>query len=69
MILASTFPDMLNHHPVKHTRGGILFFLPFFPVLEFGNPVGALGMLVPHFLNLLGQLVWPGTGRTEIGVE
>jgi hypothetical protein len=26
-------------------------------------------MLIPHVLNLPGQLVWPGTGRAEFGVE
>ena len=43
--------------------------LPFFPVFKFGDPVGTLGMLVPQFLNFLWQLVLPGTGRTEFGVE
>ena len=60
---------MFDHHSVKHTRGGILVLLPFFPVLGLGNPVGALGMLVPLFLNFLGQLILSGTGRTEFGVE
>jgi hypothetical protein len=56
------FFHMLNHHAIKHTRGGILVFLPFLSVLEFGNAVGTLRMFVPLLLNLLGQLVWPGTG-------
>ena len=60
---------MFDHYPVKHTRGGILLILPFFPVFEFGDPVSTLGMLIPHFLNLPGQLVLPGTGWTEFGVE
>ena len=60
---------MIDHHSVKHTRGGIFVSLPFFPVLEFRNSVGALGILVPHLLSRLGQLVLPGTGRTEIGVQ
>ena len=60
---------MVDHHPVKHTRSGILVLLPFFALLELGNPVGTLWMLIPHVLYLLGQLVLPGTGRTEFGVE
>jgi hypothetical protein len=61
--------NMFDHHSVKHTRSGILVLLPFLPVLGLGNPMGALRMLVPLFLNLLGQLILSGTRRTEFSVE
>ena len=67
--IRQNLPHVLHHHPVKYTRGGVLFILPFLPLFKLGNPVSSLGVLVPHILNLLGQFVLPGTGRTELGVE
>ena len=60
---------MIDHHSVEHTRGGILVVLPFFPILSLGDPVSALGMLVPEFLDRFGERVSPSTWRTEFGVE